>query len=122
MSRVEIKLEDDLLELGDERAAVLGKTRDEVIAEAVRRQLDGRQLPEIIEAARKRSGLSAEEAMQLAIAEQKGYRTSRRELSPGSQPAGARCQRATSALCPVGVPRRRWTTRPTRTRPRRGCL
>lgn len=38
MSRVEIKLDDELFTLIDERAAASGKPRDEVIAEAVRRQ------------------------------------------------------------------------------------
>lgn len=77
MSTVEIKLDDDLLALIDERAAASGKPRDEVIAEAVRRQLEGGRLRELLEAARERSGLSEEEAMRLAIAEQKAYRAER---------------------------------------------
>lgn len=77
MSTVEIKLDDDLLALIDERAAASGKPRDEVIAEAVRRQLEGGRLRELLEATRERSGLSEEEAMRLAIAEQKAYRAER---------------------------------------------
>lgn len=77
MSTVEIRLDDDLLALIDERAAASGKDRDEVIAEAVRRQLEGGRLREILGAARERSGLSEEEAMRLAIAEQKAYHAER---------------------------------------------
>jgi predicted transcriptional regulator len=77
MSTVEIKLDDDLLALVDERAAASGKARAEVIAEAVRRQLDGGGLREILEGARQRSGLSEDEATRLAIAEQTAYRVER---------------------------------------------
>lgn len=77
MSMVEIRLDDDLLALIDERAAASGKARDEVIAEAVRRQLEDGRLREILDVARERSGLSEEEAMRLAIAEQKAYRAER---------------------------------------------
>ncbi|MDQ3931856.1 MAG: ribbon-helix-helix protein, CopG family [Actinomycetota bacterium] len=77
MSTVEIKLDDDLLALIDERAAASGKPRDEVIAEAVRRQLQGGQLRETLASARARSNLSEDEAMQLAVAEQKAYRAER---------------------------------------------
>lgn len=77
MSTVEIRLDDDLLALIDERAAASGKARDEVIAEAVRRQLEDGRLREILDVARERSGLSEEEAMRLAIAEQKAYRAER---------------------------------------------
>lgn len=77
MSTVEIRLDEDLLALIDERAAASGKARDEVIAEAVRRQLEGGRLRDILDAARERSGLSEEEAMRLAIAEQKAYRAER---------------------------------------------
>ncbi len=77
MSTVEIRLDEDLLALIDERAAASGKARDEVIAEAVRRQLEGGRLRDILEAARERSGLSEEKAMRLAIAEQKAYRAER---------------------------------------------
>lgn len=77
MSTVEITLDEDLLALIDERAAASGKARDEVIAEAVRRQLEGGRLREILDAARERSGLSEEEAMRLAVAEQKAYRVER---------------------------------------------
>lgn len=76
MSTVEIKLDDDLLALVDERAAASGKARDEVIAEAVRRQLEGGRLREILDAPRRRSGLSEEEAMRTVVAEQKAYRSS----------------------------------------------
>ena len=71
MSKVEIKLDDELLALVDERAAASGDQRDDVIAEAVRRQLEGGRLREILASARARSGLAEEEAMLLAVAEQK---------------------------------------------------
>lgn len=74
MSTVEIKLDDELLALIDERAAASGMSRDEMIAEAVRRHLEGGQLREILASARARSDLSEDEAIRLAIAEQKAYR------------------------------------------------
>lgn len=77
MSTVQIKLDDDLLALVDERPAASGKRRDEVIVEAVRRQLGGGRLREILEAARERSDLSEGEAMRLAIAGQGAYRAER---------------------------------------------
>lgn len=85
MGTVEIRLDDDLLALVDERAAASGRSRDEVIAEAVRRQLEGGQLGEILASARARSGLSEDEAMRLAIAEQKAYRAERgRRVADGT--------------------------------------
>lgn len=70
MSTVEIKLDDDLLALIDEHAAASGKARDESSPRPFR-------LREILDAARERSDLSEQEAMQLAIAEQKAYRAER---------------------------------------------
>ncbi len=77
MSTVQIRFDDDLLALIDERAAASGKARDEVIAEAVRRQLEGGRLREILEGARERSDLTEQEAMQLAVSEQAAYRAER---------------------------------------------
>jgi predicted transcriptional regulator len=74
VSTVEIRLDDDLLALVDERAAASGKAREEVIAEAVRKQFQGGRLHDILEAARERSDLSQDEAMRLAIEEQRPYR------------------------------------------------
>jgi metal-responsive CopG/Arc/MetJ family transcriptional regulator len=77
MSTVQIELDDELLALIDERAAASGKPRDEVIAEAIRQQLERGRLREVLEAARERSGLSEDEAMRLALAEQRAYRAER---------------------------------------------
>lgn len=77
MSTVEIQLDDDLLALVDECAAASGRPRDDVIAEAVRRQLGGGQLRELLASVRQRSDLSDEEAMQLAVAEQRAFRAER---------------------------------------------
>lgn len=77
MSTVEIKLDDKLLALVDERAAASGRQRDEVIAEALRRQLEGGGLREILASVWERSDLTEEDAMELAIAEQKAYRAER---------------------------------------------
>jgi hypothetical protein len=77
MSTVEIELDDDLLALVDERAAASGKAREEVIAQAVRQQLEGGRLRDILEAARERSDLPEDDAMRLAIEERRSYRTER---------------------------------------------
>jgi len=77
MSTVEVELEDDLLARVDERVAATGKPRSEVIAEALRSQLGGGQLREILASSRERSGLSEKQAMAVAISELDTYRDER---------------------------------------------
>lgn len=77
MSTLKIELDDELLALVEERAAVLGKPRSEVIADALRRQLERGRLRDILDSARRRAPLSEDEAMQLAITELKAVRAER---------------------------------------------
>lgn len=77
MSTVEVELDEDLLARVDEQVAATGKPRSEVIAEALRSQLGGGRLREILASARKRSGLSEQQAMELAISELDAYRDER---------------------------------------------
>ena len=78
VSTLKIELDDELLALVEERAAVLGKPRSEVIADALRRQLEGGRLRDILDSARRRASLSEDEAMQLAITELKAVRAERK--------------------------------------------
>lgn len=77
MGTLKIELNDELLARLEERAARLGKPRTEVIAEAVRRELEGGRLSELVRSARDSSTLSEDEAMQLAISELKAVRAER---------------------------------------------
>ena len=77
MSDVMVKLDEELLALIQERADETGRPRDEVITEALRRGLATRTLQEIVEPIRARSNLSEDEAMRLAIEEQRADRRER---------------------------------------------
>lgn len=78
VSTLKIELDDELLALVEERAAVLGKPRSEVIADALRRQLEGGRLRDILDSAQTRASLPEDEAMQLAITELRAVRAERK--------------------------------------------
>jgi metal-responsive CopG/Arc/MetJ family transcriptional regulator len=75
MSTVEVELDDELIRRIDEQVAATGRPRSEVIADALQRQFGGGRLREILASARERSGLSEDEAMELAISELDAYRS-----------------------------------------------
>ena len=77
MSTVEVELDDELIRRIDEQVAATGRPRSQVIADALQRQLGGGRLQEILASARERSGLSEDEAMELAIAELDAHRSDR---------------------------------------------
>ncbi len=77
MSTVEVELDEDLLARVDEQVAATGKPRSEVIAEALRSQLGSGRLREILTSVRERSGLSEQQAMEMAISELDAYRDER---------------------------------------------
>lgn len=77
MSTVEVELDDELLRRIDEQVAATGRPRSEVIADALQRQLGGGRLHEVLASVRERSGLSEDEAMELAISELDAYRSDR---------------------------------------------
>lgn len=77
MSTVKIELDEDLLSRIDEQAAATGRPRSEVIAEALRRQLGGGRLREILASSRQRAGLSERDAMDVAISELDAHRKER---------------------------------------------
>lgn len=77
MSTVEIELDEDLLARVDEQVAATGRDRSEVIAEAVRRQFGAGRLREVLTEVRQRSGLSEQEAMDLAVSELAAVRAER---------------------------------------------
>jgi hypothetical protein len=74
---LEIEIDADLLALVDERATRLGKPRRDVVADALRRGLEGGRLSQILDANRNEADLSEDEAMELAIAEVKAMRSER---------------------------------------------
>lgn len=79
--RTELRLDKELLRLAEERAAATGRDRDDVIEEALRRQLQAHQLGELMQRVRTRSGLSEEQALELAYSELKAMRAERRAAS-----------------------------------------
>lgn len=76
-SSVQVSLDDDLAALVAARSADTGRPQDEVIAWALRRGLGGGRLTQILDRGRQDSTLSEDEAMELAISEQKAVRASR---------------------------------------------
>lgn len=80
MSRVraEIEIDQELLRWVDEQALRSGRSRDEVVEEAVRRgRQAGRSLVEVASAVWERSDLTGQEAMALARAETEAVRAER---------------------------------------------
>lgn len=80
MSRVrtEIEIDQELLRWADEQAARRGRSRDEVVEEAIHRaRRAGRSLVEIASTVWERSDLTGQEAMALARAEAQTVRTAR---------------------------------------------
>lgn len=77
MSTVEIELDDDLLALIDERAAASGRPRSEVVSDALRQQFGRSPLREILAEVRERSGLSEQQATDLAVSELAAARAQR---------------------------------------------
>lgn len=80
MSRVraEIKIDQELLRWVDDQASRSGRSRDEVVEEAVRRgRQAGRSLVETASAVWERSDLTGQEAMALARAETEAVRAER---------------------------------------------
>ena len=74
---MQVSLDDDLAALVAARAEFTGLRQDQVVASAIRRGLGGGRLTQILKQARKDTSLSDEEAMNLAIAEQKVVRVER---------------------------------------------
>lgn len=77
MSTVEVELDDELIRRIDEQVAATGRPRSEVIADALQRQFSSGRLREVLASARERSGLSEDDAMELAISELDAYRSGR---------------------------------------------
>ena len=60
-----------------------GRSRDDVIGEALRRQLAGQALVDVLRSVQARSGLSVGEALRLAYAERDADRAERRASASG---------------------------------------
>lgn len=96
MSTEEVELDEDLLE----QAAATSKPRSEVIAEALCSQLGGGRLREILTSARKRSGLSGQQAMKVAVSELDAYRDQQTlATARGDSAPSGRCRSQRARLC-----------------------
>lgn len=74
MSNVMVQLDDELLALAEKRAAISGRPREEVIAEAVRRGLATGGLRATLTAGRTGTEITERDAMEMALEEQRRYR------------------------------------------------
>jgi hypothetical protein len=80
MGRVntQVALDERLLELIEQRATATGRDRDEIIEDALRRQLDDDAFQQVLAEVRRRSDLSDEQALDVAYTELKALRAERR--------------------------------------------
>ena len=76
--RTEVELDEAVLRQAQAAAEDSGRSRDDVIEEAVRRQLAGQALDEVMRRVGERAGLTAEEALELAYSERDADRAERR--------------------------------------------
>jgi Ribbon-helix-helix protein, copG family len=76
--RTEIELDEGVLRQAQAAAEGSGRSRDDVIEEALRAQLAGRALDTVLRRVRERSNLSTEEALKLAYSERDAGRVERR--------------------------------------------
>lgn len=83
MARVNTKvaLDERLLALIEQRASATGRDRDQVIEDALRRQLDDDSFQQVLAAVRQRSDLTDEQALDLAYSELDTMRAERRAAS-----------------------------------------
>lgn len=83
MARVNTKvaLDERLLALIEQRASATGRDRDQVIEDALRRQLDDDSFQQVLAAVRQRSDLTDAQALDLAYSELDTMRAERRAAS-----------------------------------------
>ncbi len=74
MSSVMVELDDESLALAEKHAAIAGRPREEIIAEAVRRGLATGDMRAILTAGRTGAEISERDAMEMALEEQRRYR------------------------------------------------
>ena len=80
--RTEVELDEAVLQQAQTAAESSGRSRDDVIEEALRRQLAGEALDDVLHRARAASDLSADEALELAYSERDAERAERRQARP----------------------------------------
>jgi hypothetical protein len=80
MGRVntQVALDERLLELIEQRATATGRGRDEIIEDALRRQLADDGFQQVLAAVRQRGDLTDEQALDVAYTELKAMRAERR--------------------------------------------
>lgn len=83
MARVntQVQLDERLLALIEQRASATGRDRDEVIEDALRRQLEDDSFQQVLATVRQRSDLTDEQALELAYTELNEMRAERRAAS-----------------------------------------
>lgn len=80
--RTEVELDEAVLRQAQAAAENSGRSRDDVIEEALRRQLGGGALDDVLHRVRAASDLSAEQALELAYSERDAERAQRRQARP----------------------------------------
>jgi metal-responsive CopG/Arc/MetJ family transcriptional regulator len=80
MGRVntQVALDERLLELIEQRATATGRGRDEIIEDALRRELEDDGFQQVLAAVRQRADLTDEQALDVAYTELKATRAERR--------------------------------------------
>lgn len=83
MARVntQVALDERLLALIEQRASATGRDRDQIIEDALRRQLDDDSFQQVLAAVRQRSDLTDEQALEVAYSELDTMRAERRAAS-----------------------------------------
>ena len=77
----QVQLDERLLERLEQRANASGRNRDQIIEDALRRQLDDDDLQDVFANVRERSDLTDEQALESAYSELKAMRAERRAAS-----------------------------------------
>jgi len=77
----QVALDERLLALIEQRASATGRDRDQIIEDALRRQLDDDSFQQVLAAVRQRSDLTDEQALEVAYSELDTMRAERRAAS-----------------------------------------
>ncbi len=77
----QVQLDERLLERLEQRGNASGRNRDQIIEDALRRQLDDDDLQDVFANVRERSDLTDEQALESAYSELKAMRAERRAAS-----------------------------------------
>lgn len=86
MAMAKVELDDTVLRTVDTVAEQLGRSREEVLEDSVRRGLAARNLGEVLARVRTRSDLNEDQATRVAYDEVRAARAARRDSRDSSDP------------------------------------